>query len=147
MIFFCLQAKLQLFQEYRTLFENLFGSRLKKACFFHLLVLKKNYVLQLVQLVLQRTVYFKKNSVLQLVKILKPMVTVNIKVYQPPTTSTSFKKLWCGKSQRWSHRGRRWPRGHILKSLALASKPQVLGLEASSPRKLPCPQLEDSTIF
>ena len=55
----------------------------------------------------------------------------------------------------WSPRGRPWPRGrpraHILKSLALAlaSKPQVLGLglEASSPRKLPCPRLEDSTIF
>ena len=30
--------------------------------------------------------------------------------------------------QRWSPRGRPWPRGHILKSLALASKPQVLGL-------------------
>ena len=30
---------------------------------------------------------------------------------------------------------------------SLASKPQVLGLEASSPRKLPCPRLEDSTIF
>ena len=28
--------------------------------------------------------------------------------------------------QRWSPRGRSWPRGHILKSLALASKPQVL---------------------
>ena len=32
--------------------------------------------------------------------------------------------------QRWSPRGRLWPRGrsrgHILKSLALASKPQVL---------------------
>ena len=51
--------------------------------------------------------------------------------------------------QRWSPRGRPWPRGHILKSLALASKPQVLGLglEASSPQKLPCPQLEDSNIF
>ena len=43
------------------------------------------------------------------------------------------------KNQRWSPRGRPWPRGrprgHILKSLA--SKPQVLGLglglEASSP--------------
>ena len=34
-------------------------------------------------------------------------------------------------NQRWS------PRGHILKSLALAS----------SPRKLACPRLEDSTIF
>ena len=28
--------------------------------------------------------------------------------------------------QRWSPRGRPWPRGHILKSLALATKPQVL---------------------
>ena len=32
--------------------------------------------------------------------------------------------------QRWSRRGRPWPRGrprgHILKSLALASRPQVL---------------------
>ena len=53
--------------------------------------------------------------------------------------------------QRWSPRGRPWPRGrprgHIFKSLA--SKPQVLGLgiEASGPRKLPCSRLEDSTIF
>ena len=49
--------------------------------------------------------------------------------------------------QWWSPRGRPWPRGHILKSLA--SKPQVLGLglEALGPRKLPCPRLEDSTIF
>ena len=45
--------------------------------------------------------------------------------------------------QRWSPRGRPWPqgrpRGHILKSLALAlaSKPQVLGLEALGPPKLP----------
>ena len=31
--------------------------------------------------------------------------------------------------------------------MALASKPQVLGLEALGPRKLPCPRLEDSTIF
>ena len=45
--------------------------------------------------------------------------------------------------QRWSPQGR--PRGHILKSLAL--KPQVLGLEALGPRKLPCPRLEDSTVF
>ena len=39
------------------------------------------------------------------------------------------------KNQRWSSRGRSWPRGHSLRSLALASKPQVLGLglEASSP--------------
>ena len=51
--------------------------------------------------------------------------------------------------QRWSPRGRLWPRGHILKSLALASKPQVLGLglDALGPRKLPCPRLEDGTIF
>ena len=36
-------------------------------------------------------------------------------------------KLWsCGLLQRWSPRGRPWPRGHILKSLALASRPQVL---------------------
>ena len=50
-------------------------------------------------------------------------------------------------NQRWSPWP--WPRGHILKSLALASKPQVLGLglEALGPRKLPCPRLEDSTIF
>ena len=57
--------------------------------------------------------------------------------------------------QRWSPRERPWPRGHprghIFKSLALvlASKPPVLflGLEALGPRKLPCPRLEDSTIF
>ena len=55
--------------------------------------------------------------------------------------------------QRWSPRGRPWSRGRppglILKSLALASKPQILGhgLEALGPRKLPCPRLEDSTIF
>ena len=30
------------------------------------------------------------------------------------------------KDQRWSPRGRPWPRGHILKSLALASRSQVL---------------------
>ena len=51
--------------------------------------------------------------------------------------------------QRWSPRGR--PRGQILKSLALASRTDFevlgLGLEASSPRKLACPRLEDSTIF
>ena len=62
-----------------------------------------------------------------------------------------------GRSQRWSPRGRPWPRGrprgHILKSLALAlaSKPQVLGLglglEPLGPRKLPFPRLEDSIIF
>ena len=55
----------------------------------------------------------------------------------------------CAYNQRWSPRGRPWPRGHILKSLVLASKPQVLGLglEALGPRKFPCPRLEYSTIF
>ena len=28
---------------------------------------------------------------------------------------------WCGWSQSWSSRGRPWPRGNILKPLALAS--------------------------
>ena len=56
---------------------------------------------------------------------------------------------WVPFNQRWGPRGHPWPRGQILKSLALASKPQVLGLglEALGPRKLPCPRLEDSTIF
>ena len=35
-------------------------------------------------------------------------------------------KLNCQFWQRWSPRGRPWPRGHILKSLALASRPQIL---------------------
>ena len=45
--------------------------------------------------------------------------------------------------QRWS------PRGQILNSLALASKPEVLGLglEALGLRKLSCPLLENSTFF
>ena len=37
--------------------------------------------------------------------------------------------------QRWSPRGRPWPRGHILKSLALASKVKFLAL-ASRPQVL-----------
>ena len=48
---------------------------------------------------------------------------------------TKFIKLANPIVQKWSPRGRPWPRGHILKSLALASKPKVLGLEASSPGK------------
>ena len=32
----------------------------------------------------------------------------------------------CCSLQRWSPQGRPWPREHILKSLALASKPQLL---------------------
>ena len=55
------------------------------------------------------------------------------------------------KQQRWSSRGRPWPRGrprgHIFKSLALASKPPVLGLEALGSRKLISPRLEDNTSF
>ena len=51
--------------------------------------------------------------------------------------------------QRWSPRGRPWPRGrpqgHFLKSLA--SKVKSLASKPLSPRKLPCPRLEDSTIF
>ena len=49
--------------------------------------------------------------------------------------------------QRWSPRGRLWPRGHIFNSLA--SNPHVLGLglEPSSPQKLAFPRLEDSTNF
>ena len=38
------------------------------------------------------------------------------------------------KLQRWRPRERPWPRGHILKSLALASKPQVLGLGLEASR-------------
>ena len=38
-------------------------------------------------------------------------------------------------SQRWSPRGRPWPRGQILKSLALASKVKSLAL-ASRPQVL-----------
>ena len=34
--------------------------------------------------------------------------------------------------QRWSARGRPWPRGHILKSLALASKVKSLALALAS---------------
>ena len=53
-------------------------------------------------------------------------------------------------NQRWSPRGRPWPRGrprgHILKSLALASKPQVLENCPVLGSRL-CPRLEDSTIF
>ena len=69
------------------------------------------------------------------------------------TLSYLFDILSPGSQQRWSPRGRTWSRGrlrgHILKSLTLASKPQVLGLglEALHPRKLPCPRLEDSSIF
>ena len=71
-----------------------------------------------------------------------------------PTTLCSIRDKWKFteySQQRWSPRGRPWPRGrprgHILKSLALASKVKslalassipVLGLESVCPRKC-CP--------
>ena len=42
------------------------------------------------------------------------------------TVNPALRTLYYLTYQRWSPRGRPWPRGHILKSLALASKPQVL---------------------
>ena len=48
----------------------------------------------------------------------------------PPNSGKDQKKKEKGLHQRRSPRGRPWPRGrrrgHILKSLALVSKPQVL---------------------
>ena len=52
----------------------------------------------------------------------------------PPSPQSWEHEIWHAfgvhQDQRWSSRGRPWPRGrprgHILKSLALASKPQVL---------------------
>ena len=58
-----------------------------------------------------------------------------------------------GNYQRWSPRGRPWPRGrprgHILKSLALASKVKSLALAlASKPQVLEnCPVLGSRTIL
>ena len=50
-------------------------------------------------------------------------------------------------NQRWSPRGRPWPRGHILKSLALASKVKSLAL-ASKPQVLEnCPVLGSRTAL
>ena len=49
------------------------------------------------------------------------------------------------KRQRWSPRGRPWPRGHILKSLALASKVKSL---ASKPQVVKnCPVLGSRTAL
>ena len=57
----------------------------------------------------------------------------------PPNSSLRYGVLQCSKLQRWSPRGRPWsrgrPRGHILKSLALASKVKSLAL-ASRPQVL-----------
>ena len=41
-------------------------------------------------------------------------------------TNESVDRIGTHRLQRWRSRGRLWPRGHVLKSLALASKPQVL---------------------
>ena len=50
------------------------------------------------------------------------------------------------ESSRTSLASRTSSRTHF-EVLGLGLEGQVLGLEASSPRKLPCPWLEDSTIF
>ena len=42
-----------------------------------------------------------------------------------PVVKNANGNLQVNSNQRWSPRGRPWPRGHILKSLALASRPQV----------------------
>ena len=54
-------------------------------------------------------------------------------IQAPVTNKTSHAKFL--QRQRWSFRGRPWPRGHILKSLALASKVKSLAL-ASRPQVL-----------
>ena len=64
-----------------------------------------------------------------------------------------FHSNWNGDNQRWSPRGRPWPRGrprgHILKSLALASKVKSLALAlASKPQVLEnCPVLGSRTAL
>ena len=60
-----------------------------------------------------------------------------------------------GMQQMWSPRGRLFPQGRLRRThfevlgLAIAIEGQVLhlGLEASSPQKLTCPRLRDSTIL
>ena len=52
-----------------------------------------------------------------------------------PLAMGRFSQHLSDKYQRWSPRGRPWPRGQILKSLALASKVQSLAL-ASRPQVL-----------
>ena len=58
-------------------------------------------------------------------KLLKKLIACHV-----PTCFVRLLQYWYAHQQRWSHRGRPWPRGrprgHILKSLA--SKPQVLGV-------------------
>ena len=49
--------------------------------------------------------------------------------------------------QRWSPRGRPWPRGHILKSLALAWKLKSLASKYKSLRKWPALGLRTAIFF
>ena len=44
----------------------------------------------------------------------------------PLTTACAPPPFWYTQNQRWSLRGRPWPRGHTLKSLASASKVKSL---------------------
>ena len=57
-------------------------------------------------------------------EVVRSQVFTCLRVLKKALHSTS------SRYQRWNPRGRPWPRGrprgHILKSLALASKPQVL---------------------
>ena len=46
-------------------------------------------------------------------------------------------ELLTGAAQTWSPRRRAWPRGHIFKFLALASKLKFLASKPTSPRKFP----------
>ena len=65
-------------------------------------------------------------------------------------TLLSFTSRSNYSDQRWSPRGRLWPQGRPrFEVLGFGLEGQVLGLglEASSPRKLACPRLEDSSIF
>ena len=52
----------------------------------------------------------------------------------------------CNK-QRWRPRGRSWAWRTDFEVLGLEGQVLGLGLEASSPGKLACPRLEDSSIF
>ena len=57
-------------------------------------------------------------------------ITVIVLFLFPFCAGNRHLRVYAYNSQRWSPRGRPWPRGrprgHILKSLALASRPQVL---------------------
>ena len=78
------------------------------------------------------SIYFEPTNDEEIVNILKQL---------NPNKAPGYDDI-----RRWSLRGRPWPRGHILQSLALASKVKSLALPSSC-RKLPYPRLEDSTIF